>query len=112
MHFFSSASKTGRRITSSESMKHRQGFTSVGTASTNNFVSNDKPEAFSSSEGNLCSSDKLRRLTDVIARTTASVSTARIDALLYPCRTASFRCKKIRVSASSCVHGTKLETSS
>ena len=41
------------------------------------------------------------------ARTTATVSTVRIDTLVYPCFTASFTWSSILVSASSCVHGAR-----
>ena len=73
MRFFSSAPKTGHRVTSSESMKHRQGFTSVGTESVGNFVSSDKPKALPVPKATQ-SSSKFKRLTDVIARIATSVS--------------------------------------
>ncbi len=56
------------------------------------------------------SSDIPNRWADEMASTT-SVSTVRINALLYYCFTASSRWSSIRVLASSCVHGAKPETS-
>ena len=49
----------------------------------------------------------LRRSAAAIARTTTSVSTVRIDTLVYPCFIASSTWSSIMVSASSCVHGAR-----
>ena len=51
------------------------------------------------------SSEMLRRSTDAMESTITSVSTVRIDTLLNPSGTASCTCRRILVSASSCVHG-------
>ena len=49
----------------------------------------------------------LRHWADVTARTTTSVSTVWMGILSCPCFTASSRWSRIRVSASSCVHGAR-----
>ena len=53
------------------------------------------------------SSVMLRRWADATARTITSMSTVRMDTLLYPCFIASSMWSRIRVSASSWVHGAR-----
>ena len=105
-----STTKTEHRLTSSESMEHRQGHTSVRTKSFGDLISSNEPEGLPNSKSN-----PRFRYVEAIGccygqNYYTSVSTVWLNRFAKSFLYGIFTCRKIRVSASSCVHGTREDT--